>query len=488
MEDIVRLGGLRRIEQFIEHLATLGLDLPVETDLEAAPASPLAQPLSADGLTAGNRFCVHPMEGWDCLADGNPGPNTTRRWERFGRSGAKLIWGCEAAAVRHDGRANPQQLVVAEHTVDNIAALYGRLRAAHEEAHGSTDGLVVGLQLTHSGRFCKPNDWAKLEPRIAYHHPLLDARFHIPPDYPVLTDEQIREYIADYARAAKLAQQIGFDFVDLKHCHGYLGHELLSAYDRPGDFGGSFEGRTRFLVELVEAVRAAAPGLHIGVRLSAFDRPPFKPDPAHDGADGKRGRGVPDSWEQCLPYPGFGLDREHPLQSDLSETRQFLALLDQLGIHWVNLTAGSPYYNPHLQRPAFYPPSDGYQLFEDPLYSVAAQIHAVRELQAAFPQHAIVGTGYTYLQEWLPHVAQAVVRQGWVGSIGLGRMVLSYPELPADVLAGRKMVRKAICRTFSDCTTGPRNALVSGCYPLDPYYRDAPEHEVLKQIKEAQNV
>ena len=88
-----------------------------------------------------------------------------------------------------------------------------------------------------------------------------------------------------------------------------------------------------------------------------------------------------------------------------------------------------------------------------------------------------MSSGYSYLQEFLPHVAQACVREGWFDAVGLGRMVLSYPELPADVLAGRPLARKQICRTFSDCTTAPRNGLVSGCYPLDPFYRERPERE-----------
>ncbi len=483
MPEYPRLGTLPDIAALQAHVASLGLDLPIDDQLQSGPDSPLAQPLSADGLTAGNRFCIHPMEGWDGSEDGLPSEYTIRRWENFGRSGAKLIWGGEAVAVRHDGRANPNQLLLAPHTREAIGALRTRLMAVHRELYGTTDDLVVGLQLTHSGRFCRPNDKKKLEPRIAYHHPILDRKFGIAPDYPVLTDAQIREYIADYAVAAKTAYDLGYQFVDLKHCHGYLGHEMLSAYDRPGDFGGDFAGRTRYLVELVEAVRAAAPELRIGVRLSAFDFVPYKPDPDHDGADGKLGRGVPEPYADALPYAGFGCDRQNPLAIDLTETHAFLALLDQLGVHWVNLTAGSPYYNPHIQRPAYYPPSDGYQPPEDPLIGVARQVAAVRDLKAAFPQHAIVGTGYTYLQEWLPNVAQAAVRQGWVDSVGLGRMVLSYPELPADTIAGRPLAKKRICRTFSDCTTAPRNGMISGCYPLDEYYKRLPERARVNEVK-----
>ena len=170
---------------------------------------------------------------------------------------------------------------------------------------------------------------------------------------------------------------------------------------------------------------------------------------------------------------------------DLEEPSKLMDLLEQLGIKLVCTTAGSPYYNPHIQRPAYFPPSDGYQPPEDPLVGVARQIEATAELKRRHPKMVFVGSGYTYLQDWLPHTAQAVVRQGMVDSVGLGRMVLSYPDLPADVLAGTVMTRKRICRTFSDCTTAPRNGIVSGCYPLDPYYKDRPERVLLKQFKQA---
>jgi 2,4-dienoyl-CoA reductase-like NADH-dependent reductase (Old Yellow Enzyme family) len=159
-------------------------------------------------------------------------------------------------------------------------------------------------------------------------------------------------------------------------------------------------------------------------------------------------------------------------------------LLGELGIRLVNLSAGSPYYNPHIQRPALFPPSDGYRPPEDPLIGVARQMAATRALKEAFPELLIVGTAYTYLQDFLPNVAQAAVREGWADSIGLGRMVLSYPELPWHVLEGRRLERKRVCRTFSDCTTAPRNGLPSGCYPLDGYYKKSEPAERLSQIKQ----
>jgi 2,4-dienoyl-CoA reductase-like NADH-dependent reductase (Old Yellow Enzyme family) len=157
--------------------------------------------------------------------------------------------------------------------------------------------------------------------------------------------------------------------------------------------------------------------------------------------------------------------------------------LAEHGVAIINLTCGSPYYNPHMQRPAIFPPSDGYQPPEDPLVGVARQIDATRQLKQACPDSIFVGSGYTYLQEYLPHVSQAVLRNGWIDFVGVGRLALSYWDLPADVLAGGAIESKRICRTFSDCTTAPRNGLISGCFPLDPYYKDAPQGHELRQRK-----
>jgi len=428
------------------------------------------------------------MEGWDGTSDGKPTDPTVRRWKHFGLSGAKLIWGGEAVAVRHNGRANPNQLLINDHTKGDLSLLRNTLLAAHLEACGTTDDLLVGLQLTHSGRFSRPNQKAKPEPQILYHHPFLDQRVGIDESYPVLTDGEIRGIIDDFLRAARIAHDLGFEFVDVKHCHGYLGHEFLSAHTREGDFGGSFENRTRFLREVTEGIRAVAPGLKIGVRLSAFDVAPFRPDPNRT-MPGKMGIGIPEAYRESLPYRwGFGVNSENPEEYDLSEPVRFLSLLRDLDIKLVNISGGSPYYNPHVQRPALYPPSDGYQPPEDPLIGVARQMEVTRFLKQGFPDLILVGTGYTYLQEFLPLVAQAAVREGWVDSIGLGRMVLSYPELPLDVISGRGMQHKRICRTFSDCTTAPRNGLPSGCYPLDQHYKQSEDGVQLKQIKASRRV
>jgi len=374
---------------------------------------------------------------------------------------------------------------MSEKNKGGIAELRETVLKAHQELGQTHDDLLIGLQLTHSGRFSRPNEKTKPEPRILYHHPTLDRRVGVNEDYPVLTDTEVRSIIDEFVFAGRVANELGYDFVDIKHCHGYLGHEFLSSHTRDGRYGGSFENRTRFLREVVDGIRSFAPGLGIGVRVSIFDLISFRPDPAAT-VNGKMGAGIPDDYESLLPYHyGFGVNREQPEKYDLTEPRRFLSLLRDMNIRLVNLTAGSPYYNPHVQRPALYPPSDGYQPPEDPLVGVARQMEATRVLKQEFPDLVFVGTGYTYLQEFLPFVAQAAVREGWVDSVGLGRMVLSYPELPRDVLTGDVLKHKRICRTFSDCTTAPRNGLPSGCYPLDSFYKESEMGGELKRIKAA---
>jgi len=487
MSSIPRVGAMHDAARFREHLRSLNVEIPCDEQPIRGDDSPLAKPLIRAGVAIGNRIVVQPMEGWDGTLDGRPTESTIRRWQRFGQSGAKLIWGGEAVAVNHEGRANPNQLVIAPHTLTGLAALRSSLISAHRQTTGSDEKLLVGLQLTHSGRFCRPSSKTKAEPRILYRHPILDRRAGLPADYRVLTDSEINTIVQDFHRAAHLARELGFDFVDVKHCHGYLGHEFLSAHDRPGAYGGSFENRTRFLSEVLAGIRRDAPGLGIAVRLSAFDSIPFRPDPLRSQS-GKPGPGVPESADSLVPYRwGFGINRNEPTEMDLGETERFLRLLKSLDIFLVNLTAGSPYYNPHIQRPALYPPSDGYLPPEDPLVGVARQMRVVERLKQKFPEMILVGSAYSYLQDFLPHVAQAAVRESWTDAVGLGRMVLSYPEMLWDALEGKPIERRYICRTFSDCTTAPRKGLPSGCYPLDSYYKNSPQAATLKGLKGMQS-
>jgi NADPH2 dehydrogenase len=438
---VIQVRKLTTPDAFRAHLDGLGVALPF---VDEPP------PEHAD------RYAILPMEGWDGTDDGRPTELVERRWQRFGESGAGLVWG-EATAVRADGRANPHQLVIGPEVA--------RLRAL------LADGQRAGLQLTHSGRY------AVAAPLVAYEHPVLDQRAPVP--VRVLTDGELDDLASDFGRAAAIAAEAGFDFVDVKACHGYLGHELLSAVDRPPPYGGpTLRDRTTFLRRCIAAVREAAPGLDVGVRYSAFDLVPHRPSPAT--SVGEPDPAAPTPYRHAFGGDGTGLG------IDLTEPKALLDLLaDELGIRLVCITAGSPYYVPHVQRPAFFPPSDGYLPPEDPLVGVARLLGATAELAAHRADVTVVGTGYSYLQEWLPNVAAGVLAEGGASWIGLGRMALSYHDLPADLRAGKPLDRRRICRTFSDCTTAPRNGLVSGCWPLDPFYKSRDDRPVLAAVKKA---
>jgi NADPH2 dehydrogenase len=469
-----RVASLRTADAFRSHLDASAIDLPFDPSLAAPGTSPLAQPITIDGHRVGNRFCILPMEGWDGTRDGEPSELTIRRWRHFGTSGAKCVWGGEAVAVRHDGRASPNQLLLTARTQASIARLREELLDAHRECFGpSADAdLYLGLQLTHSGRFARPDAHDRPAPLVACTHRVLDRR--APSGVHVLDDGELERLAGDFGAAAKRAFDAGFTFVDFKHCHGYLAHEILGARARPGPYGGSLENRTRFLRQVVAAIRAAAPGLGIVVRLSAFDTVAYRKRP-EDGV----GAPDPDAPEDF----GFGVLDNDDLGCALRDARAVIGLLRDLGVRAVCVTAGTPYYNPHVQRPALFPPLDGYEPPEDPLRGVARQIRATALLKAAFPDVVFVGSGYSYLQEWLPNVAQHAVAAGLTDLVGLGRMALSYPDLPVDVLEGRALKRRQICRTFSDCTTGPRLGHVSGCYPLDRLYTALPQAVRIRELR-----
>ena len=421
--DHPQVKTLKIADAFLAHVADLGIELPFADppDLDA-----LRAPIEIAGRSCANRFAVLPMEGWDGTNDGRPTDLVRRRWQRFGTSGAGLVWGGEAFAVRPEGRANPHQLCLGPSSADDLAELHALL--APEQ--------VTSLQLTHSGR------WS-VDPRPARPDPLLDRR----QSGAVLTARELEDIADDYVAAARIARDAGFDFVDVKACHGYLLHELLS-----GD--GDLATNAHLMRTIIQRVRAE--GIRVGVRLSAFDLSPHRP-----GVDGVGAPEVDGPW-------GFN---------------DPIALIDLLEVDLLCITAGSPYYCPHAQRPAWFPPSDGYSPPEDPLVGVARLLASAAAISAARPSVTVVATGFSYLQEWLPHVASAMVRNGGAALVGVGRMALSYPDLPADVLAGRSLDGRRLCRTFSDCTTAPRNGLVSGCFPLDPFYKEHPDRPLLVAAK-----
>ncbi len=278
----------------------------------------LARPVRFGRREIGNSLAVQPMEGCDGTLDGRPDELTWRRYERFARGGAKLIW-FEATAVANEGRANTRQLCLHRASVDEFARLLEMIRRTHREHWGTAGDLFVPLQLTHSGRHSVPR------PAIAYHNPYIDQKTGIPPDLPPITDPELAEIEDRYVDAARLAVQAGFDAVDMKVTHGYLAAELMGAKTREGCYGGPLENRTRFARNIIGKIRAAVGArLTICMRLGCFDGVPYFRDP-------QTGIGLPARY--TLPYPyGFGVDPRDPQREDLTEVKQAIAWFRESGV------------------------------------------------------------------------------------------------------------------------------------------------------------
>ncbi|MBA4062717.1 MAG: NADH:flavin oxidoreductase [Isosphaera sp.] len=432
--------------------ARLGIDLRFTDDL-----APLDRPIAIGGRTAGNRWCIHPMEGCDGEPDGTPGPLTFRRYVRFGDGGAKVIWG-EACAVTDGGRMNPRQIVLNGATKPAFAKLVADCRAAHRAANGDDGDLLIGLQLTHSGRY------SYRAPLVPSNDPLLVGRYKITADTPLASDDELKGLVEHYVTAAKLAADVGFDFVDVKQCHKYLLSELLGAKNRPGPYGGSFENRTRLAREIFQAIKAAVPGVILATRMNGFDGIPF-----HKAANGD---GEPDAYTAPV-VNGWGLSDADPLTPDLAEPIRWVREMAGLGVALVNIALGNPYAQPHFGRPFEYPPPDGYESPEHPLIGVDRHFKIAGAIQAANPGLAVVGTGYSYLQEFLPQAGAANVRDGRIALVGVGRASLAQPDWVRQLREHGRLDRKRVCRTFSYCTAlmrakdHPLGQFETGCPPFD---------------------
>lgn len=416
----------------------LGAELPLSDD-----GAVLARALSVQGHVLPNRLAIQPMEGCDGTAAGAPGELTRRRYQRFAQSGAGLIW-VEATAILPEGRANPRQLMLTEETLDAFRAMVEEIRETALRATGQVPLIV--LQATHSGRYAKPEGVPA--PYIAYHNPLYERAQPIRDDR-LVTDDYLRRLAPAYARTARLAERAGFDGVDIKACHRYLVSELLSAYTRPGPYGGSYENRTRLLREAVAAARAAVSGpMLVTTRLNVYDG---------------------------FPYPyGWGVGTDGSLAPVLDEPLRLIGELHtQDGMSMLNVTVGNPYVNPHVNRPY-----DGgpYAPPESPLTGVARIMACTREVKARFPSLCVVGSGYSYLRQFSPQLAAGMVAGGGVDVAGFGRMAFAYPAFASAALRGETLDPRRCCIACGKCSELMRAGSTAGCVVRDaavygPLYR-----------------
>ena len=425
---------LRTAEELRDEAGRLGLEIPYEEK-----TSVLLEKTPIAGRNVPNRLAVLPMEGADAEADGAPSEWTFRRYRRYAAGGSGLIW-CEATAVRRDGRSNPGQLMLTEKTLGEFGKLADAIRAAAKKEWGPAHRPLLVLQLTHSGRFSKPEGTPS--PMIVQHNPHLDPLHGLPPDYPLVSDGELDEVRDDFVAAAELAAAAGFDGVDVKACHGYLVSETLAAFNRTESrYGGPFENRARLLLETVRLIREEAPALLVTSRLSASDTVPF-------------------------PY-GFGMDPEAPERTDLAETKALVSLLARAGVGFLSVSLGIPTWKPHFGRPFDEPVPGGKLPEEHPLEGVARHLRIASELQRSSPGTALVGAGYSWLRAFAPGVGAAMVASGRTAVVGLGRGALAYPDFAKDLAARGRLDPRKVCTTCSLCSHLLRQGRRTGCAVRD---------------------
>lgn len=419
-------------ETLLKKATELGLEIPWQTDI-----GPLFQSLFIGEKKIPNRLAVHPMEGFDANPDGSPGEHTFRRYNRYAEGGSGLIW-FEATSILKNGRSNPRQLLLNKRSFPEFQRLVETIRKTAIRTFGESHSLYLVLQLTHSGRFSKPE--GKPAPSVIYKNPYLDAGKK---GIKVVNDEDLEKLKESFIEAGILAEKAGFDSVDVKASHGYLLHEFLSSFTREESrYGGkSFENRIRFGQEVMRGIRKATKEIHISSRINLYD---------------------------ALPYPyGFGVNPDDSETMNLAEPTDLVHRYVKLGCRLINGTMGIPYLHPHINRP-FDTPLHGSDVpGEHPLEGVTRLIQGVGSVQKAVPEAILVGTGYSWLREFIPYVGAAVLDKGMASVIGIGRGSFAYPDAPRDLMLHGKMDRKKVCITCSRCTELMRNSLTTGCAVRD---------------------
>ena len=398
--------------------------LPLNADVE-----PLFQPLNIGSCVSANRIALQPMEGTDGLEDGTPGELTWRRYERFAKGGAGLIW-FEAVATVPEGRASAHQLRLTEDNLDKYTRLVEHIKETGMKNNGYEP--VIVMQATNSGRYSKPTGVP--DPLIAYHCPPLEDP--ILDDSHILSDDQLKRYTDAYENAAVLARKAGFDGLDVKCCHRYLACELLSAYTRPGMYGGSYENRTRFLKD---AFRAAKAGIGDGFLTSRMN--------AYDGF--------------AYPY-GFGV-KEGTLEVDLTEPIRLIGeLVEEFNIPLLNITMGNPYKNPHVNRPY---DNGNYVPEEHPIEGLGRMMKGLSDIQHTYPDLPILGSAFSYLRRFAPALASGMVSGGHCTMAGFGRMAFANPDF-VNQLREKGAIDKA-CVTCGGCAQLLRAGIAAGCIVHD---------------------
>lgn len=400
------------LEQFKSENSQLNVNLPTSEN-----TSVLKKEFKIANKTIPNRLVCQAMEGCDGTYDGKPDTLTKRRYDRFAKGGAGLIW-FEATAVMKEGRANPRQLYITNDNLDSFKRQVEDIKQAAFKENGYEP--IVIMQATHSGRYSKPH--GAPAPLIAYNNPIFEKDNPIPKER-IVTDEYLDRVGEALIEGARLAERAGFDGVDIKCCHRYLNSELLSAYTREGRYGGSFENRTRLLRESVKgAIENCGNDFIVSSRLNIYDG---------------------------FPYPyGFGVNPDNGIDFDVTEPDMLTKELYKYGVRLLNVTMGNPYFNPHVNRPYA---KGGYDAPEHPLVGVSRVLNGTADLKKLNPEIAIICSAVSFLGVAAPNVVSAFIEQGEFDFAGFGRTIFAYPDFAKDILKGG-MDKSKICLCCSKCT------------------------------------
>lgn len=425
-------NSIKELEKAIDEM---NLDIPFSKDFKV-----LSEDIDINGKKINNRLAIHPMEGCDSTKDGSPSELTERRYMRYIQGLAGLIW-FEATAISEKARANNQQLFLNEDNLDNFARLIDNLKK--ESLKDSKQHPYLVLQLAHAGRFGENKE-------IVIHDKKLDSISYIDSKYPVISDNELEELKLSYINAAKLAKKAGFDAVDVKSCHRYLLSELLGARTREGKFGGSYENRTRFLKEVIDLINEEV-GIDIAVRLNISD---------------------------LIHYPiSWGTNEKNEI--DLSEPFKLIDELKNKNVKLINITAGSPYINAHVNRPADGEPKKCTPP-EHPLIGVGRLIKFAKMVQERFNDIIVIGTGLSWFRQFFPYVAAGMVEKGYSKVIGLGRMAFAYPDFAKDIINKNGLDKNKVCITCVRCAELKAHKKITGCVIRDKEIYLKPYMEIIK--------
>ncbi len=400
-------------DAFLKICAESGTSFPYAEDI-----SPLAEEIKVGSKTVHNRIVYQAMEGCDGTLDGAPDELTKRRYLRFARGGAGIIW-FEATAVLGEGRANPRQMYLTDKTKSDFARMVNDIKEECLKTNGFEP--VVIMQLTHSGRYSKPEGFPA--PLIAYNNPIFEKDNPIDKSR-IVTDDYLDSLEEALVKGAIGAKECGFDGADIKSCHRYLLSELLSAYEREGRYGGSFENRTRLLTTAVKDAKiATGKDFIITSRLNIYDG---------------------------FEYPyGFGVKKGEGITPDLTEAKELSKILVANGIDLLDFTMGNPYFNPHVNRPFA---KGTYEPPEHPMAGVERMLNGIAEVAGEIKGTPVICSGISFLGAVSANVTAGYVKEGKFDFAGYGRETLAYPEVANAITSGANLDPKKLCICCGKCT------------------------------------